>query len=112
MFSNTGGEGSARPVRDEADKSKVHKKLAKMINPSKNATHAGGPPEDVLKQEAEQKPHEASEECRLSLIGAIVTLCVATALIGITSEYMVDGVVSQNFTVVAVHHMLTMLRHH
>ena len=26
------------------------------------------------------------------MIGGIVTLCVATALIGVTSEYMVDGV--------------------
>lgn len=102
MFSNTGGEASARPVREEADKSKTRKKLAKMMGHT-NASHAGGPPDALVKGETEQKPHEASEECRLSMIGAIITLCVATALIGVTSEYMVDGVVSQPPQKILVH---------
>lgn len=35
---------------------------------------------------------EEEEEPQLSFIGAVVTLCIATALIGLCSEYVVDSI--------------------
>lgn len=91
MFLDTGGKGSARPVREHEDKSAVRKKFSSMIGHN-NAAHAGGPIDDLAKLEANQNEEEEKEVPRLSKIGAVFTLCAATALIGVTSEYMVDGV--------------------
>ena len=43
-------------------------------------------------EEGETKAADTPEEPNLSLIGAIVTLCVATALVGICAEFMVSGI--------------------
>lgn len=82
MFSETGGVGSSRPVRDHEDKSALRQKVH-------NIRHRN---DDEEKLQSELDKEEEPEQNRLSKIGAIFTLCAATALIGVTSEYMVDGV--------------------
>lgn len=91
MFTETGGQGTKRPERAHEEKSAVRKKFSNAIGHN-NAAHAGGPPDDIIKGEEEQTEEEEAEEPRLSVIGAILTLCISTAFVGVTSEFMVDGI--------------------
>lgn len=49
-------------------------------------------PQTEREQDSEEADDEEEEQPQLSLIGAVVTLCVATAFVGICAEFMVDGI--------------------
>lgn len=97
MFSETGGKGSARPERDPATRSKARKMISNAVGHNQ-AAHAGGPPDQVVKEAVEgegnpeQSEEEEKEEPRLSVIGAVLTLVISTVFVGVNSEFMVDGI--------------------
>jgi len=59
----------------------LFQKESGLFNPSANQTEL----EAAGEEEEEDQP-------KLSMIGSIVTLCVATAFVGVCAEYMVDGI--------------------
>jgi Ca2+:H+ antiporter len=90
------------PMRksSKVDKGAVHRGIAAMGAGS--AAHGGGalfnkespifnPNGNRTEQEIADDDDE-EEVPKLSAIGAVVTLCVATAFVGVCAEYMVDGI--------------------
>ncbi|KAI9732333.1 MAG: hypothetical protein M1834_001540 [Cirrosporium novae-zelandiae] len=47
---------------------------------------------EAAKQELMQNPDDEEEEPQLAFWVAILTLCISTALVGVTAEYMVDSI--------------------
>lgn len=99
MFSDTGGPGTTRKP-SKGDAGSFHQAIG--VIGANQAAHAGGTisqqvfnpnaHQEQQAREAEEEEEEEEEQPQLSVIGAVFTLCAATAFVGVNSEYMVDGV--------------------
>jgi len=91
MYNEKSEKAPIVPLRKKHDVDR-HKGIAAMGAGS--AAIAGGSliNNDTLAHPQTELEEDDAETSQLSLIGSIVTLCVATALVGICAEFMVDGI--------------------
>ncbi len=91
MYNEKSKKVPKRQSRKEAD---ATQKNIPMVGASTAAAGNGLPStgeNNVVKQEKDNDNDE-KDEPQLSIVGAIITLCMSTALVGICAEYMVSSI--------------------
>jgi len=84
---NAPSQAGTKRRQSKKEEGDVHKALAGIGG--NLAGSAGG---EANQQSHVQVPESEPEEPSLSLVGSLVTLCVATALIGVCAEFLVDSI--------------------